>query len=313
MVRLATSILLLILLSFSSISVSSQAPATKLTNNPTLTVTDAGSWKVIQKGVEFRKMVLERSEPSHSIDLKLLRFDTRLVIPRVLRSTQFQLKSANAKTFAEKSGALATINGSYFETEGKPLAFLKIASQAINARIAKNSLYTGVFGIKAQQPLISQRDDFLAEQVDEGLQSGPLLLLHGTLQTVTGIPSRASRRALIGIDPDQRLVIAVADSLLGGLHWPELQEIFSAAPWQIQVTDLLNLDGGGSTSIAMEDPLTHTGALVNVSSDNPAGRSVASNLAIFAIPVPEPSSSALAATALFLVLGRYLMRRHNKV
>ena len=249
MVRLATSILLLILLSFSSISVSSQAPATKLTSNPTLTVTDAGSWKVIQKGVEFRKMALERSEPSHSIDLKLLRFDTRLVIPRVLRSTQFQLKSANAKTFAEKSGALATINGSYFDTEGKPLAFLKIASQAINARIAKNSLYTGVFGIKAQQPLISQRDDFLAEQVDEGLQSGPLLLLHGTLQTVTGIPSRASRRALIGIDPDQRLVIAVADSLLGGLHWPELQEIFSAAPWQIQVTDLLNLDGGGSAQL----------------------------------------------------------------
>ena len=173
MVRLATSILLLILLSFSSISVSSQAPATKLKNNPTLTVTDAGSWKVIQKGVEFRKMVLERSEPSHSIDLKLLRFDTRLVIPRVLRSTQFQLKSANAKTFAEKSGALATINGSYFDTEGKPLAFLKIASQAINARIAKNSLYTGVFGIKAQQPLISQRDDFLAEQVDEGASVRP--------------------------------------------------------------------------------------------------------------------------------------------
>jgi len=97
--------------------------------------------------------------------------------------------------------------------------------------------------------MISQRDDFLPEQVDEGLQSGPLLLLHGTLQTVTGIPSRVSRRALIGIDQEQRLIIAVADSLLGGLHWPELQEIFSAAPWQIQVTDLLNLDGGGSAQL----------------------------------------------------------------
>ena len=194
-------------------------------------------------------MVLERSEPSHSIDLKLLRFDTRLVVPRVLRSAQFQLKSANAKTFAEKSGAVAAINGSYFDTDGKPLAFLKIAGQSINARLAKNSLYTGVFSIKDQQPLISQRDDFLPEQVDEGLQSGPLLLLHGTLQTATGIPSRVSRRALIGIDQEQRLIIAVADSLLGGLHWPELQEIFSAAPWQIQVTDLLNLDGGGSAQL----------------------------------------------------------------
>jgi uncharacterized protein YigE (DUF2233 family) len=249
MVRLATSTALLVLLSLSSISVSSQAPATKLKNNPALVVTDAGTWKVIHKGVEFRKMSLERSEPSHSIDLKLLRFDTRLVVPRVLQSVQFQLKSANAKTFAEKSGALAAINGSYFDTDGKPLAFLKIANQAINARIAKNALYSGVFSIKDQQPLISRRDDFLAEQADEGLQSGPLLLLHGNLQTITGVPSRANRRALIGIDPEQRLIIAVADSLLGGLHWPELQEIFSATPWQIQVTDLLNLDGGGSAQL----------------------------------------------------------------
>jgi exopolysaccharide biosynthesis protein len=249
MARLSITTILLILLSSSSISVSSQAPATKLKDNPALAVTDAGSWKAIQNGGDIRKMVLERSEDCHSIDLQLLRFDTRLVVPRVLRSAQFQLKSANAKTFAEKSGALATINGSYFDTDGKPLAFLKIAGQSINARLAKNSLYTGVFSIKDQQPLISQRDDFLPEQVDEGLQSGPLLLLHGTLQTATGIPSRVSRRALIGIDQEQRLIIAVADSLLGGLHWPELQEIFSAAPWQIQVTDLLNLDGGGSAQL----------------------------------------------------------------
>jgi uncharacterized protein YigE (DUF2233 family) len=249
MARLATTTALLVLLSFSSISISSQTTATKLKNNPTLAVTDAGGWKVIQKGIEFRKMSLERSEPSHSVELKLLRFDTRLIVPRVLRSAQFQLKGANAKTFVEKSGALAAINGSYFDTDGKPLAFLKIANQAINGRIAKNALYTGVFSVKDQQPSIARRDDFLAEQADEGLQSGPLLLFHGTLQTITGVPSRASRRALIGIDAEQRLIIAVADSLLGGLHWPELQEIFSATPWQIQVADLLNLDGGGSAQL----------------------------------------------------------------
>jgi Phosphodiester glycosidase len=248
MARLSITATLLVLLFSSSTSVSSQAPA-NLKNNPTLAVTDSGSWKVIQKGVEFRKIALERSEPSHSIDLKLLRFDTHWIVPRILRSAQFQLKGATAKTFVEKSGALATINANYFDTEGKPLAFLKVASQAINARIAKTSLYTGVFSIKDQRPFISHRDDFLPEQADEGLQCGPLLLLHGTAQPVTGVPSRASRRALIGIDQEQRLVIAVTDSLLGGLHWPELQEIFSATPWQIQVTDLLNLDGGGSAQL----------------------------------------------------------------
>jgi Phosphodiester glycosidase len=249
MARLAIVIVLLILVVSSTVSVSSQAFPAKLKNSPALAVTDAGIWKTIQRGVEFRKMSLDRSEPSHSIDLKLLRFDTRLVVPRVLHSAQFQLKSANAKAFAEKSGAFATINGSYFDTSGKPLAFLKIASQVINARVAKNSLYTGVFSVKDQQPLISHRDEFVPEQADEGLQCGPLLLLHGNLQPVTGVPSRASRRALIGIDQEQRLVVAVGDSLFGGLYWPELQELFSAALWQIQVADLLNLDGGGSAQL----------------------------------------------------------------
>ena len=54
------------------------------------------------------------------------------------------------------------------------------------------------------------------------------------------------------------------------------------------VWNALNLDGGGSTSMAMEDPATHNRSIVNVSSDNPAGRSVGSSLAVFARPNPKP-------------------------
>jgi phosphodiester glycosidase len=237
-----------LLLAGAAIAVSSQVPV-KLKDSPSLTVTDSGGWKSIQRGIDFRKMSLERSEPSHSIELELLRFDTQRIFPRVLRSFQFQLKSASAKTFAEKSGAVAAINANYFDTDGNPLAFLKVGGQLINSRVSKSPLYTGVFGVKEQRPFITHRDDFFPEQADEGLQSGPLLLLRGTAQAVTGVPSRANRRALIGIDQQQRLVIAVADSLFGGLHWPELQEIFSSAAWQIQLTDLLNLDGGGSAQL----------------------------------------------------------------
>ena len=48
------------------------------------------------------------------------------------------------------------------------------------------------------------------------------------------------------------------------------------------VYNALNLDGGGSTTLAMQDPATLVRHIVNVSSDNPAGRSVGSNLAVFA-------------------------------
>jgi hypothetical protein len=36
--------------------------------------------------------------------------------------------------------------------------------------------------------------------------------------------------------------------------------------------------------MALEDPATHEAALVNASSDNPAGRRVGSSLAVFARP-----------------------------
>ena len=55
------------------------------------------------------------------------------------------------------------------------------------------------------------------------------------------------------------------------------------------VYNALNLDGGGSTTLAMEDPATHTASVVNTSSDNPNGRAVGSNLAVFAAPAEKPA------------------------
>jgi len=246
--KLIVSLLFLLASSVPASSEPLTAPG-RLKSSPALTVTDAGTWKTVYKGMAFRQIGLERSEPKHSIDLKLVRFDTQSLFPRILRSVQFGFKGATAKTFVEKSGAVAAINASYFDTDGKPLAFLKIAGQMINSRVSTSPLYTGTFGVKDQRPLIWHRDEFLPDQAEEALQSGPLLLLHGIPQAVTGVPNRANRRALIGIDHEQRLVVAVTDTVLGGLHWYELQELLSASTWQVQLTDLLNLDGGGSAQL----------------------------------------------------------------
>ena len=103
-------------------------------------VTDAGQWRTLQKASRLRTVALERSEPSHTLELKLLRFDGRKsIIPRVLTAGQWQLKSASAKTFAEKSGAIAAINASYFDEKGRPLAYLKTATQEINRAISKHA------------------------------------------------------------------------------------------------------------------------------------------------------------------------------
>lgn len=60
-----------------------------------------------------------------------------------------------------------------------------------------------------------------------------------------------------------------------------LSEVAAVLIRDFGVADALNLDGGGSTSMAMEDA-SGTPVIVNTSSDNPSGRVVATSLAVFA-------------------------------
>ena len=236
---------LLILLSV--VSFASQAEQ-KPKIGTTLTVTDWGRWNTVRKGVEFRKIAMEHSESSQTLEFKLLRFDGRLIVPRVLSADQFQLKGASAKTFAEKTGAIAAINASYFDEKGRPLAYLKIAAKEINTTVSKHALYTGIFGVRDSVPFVAHRDNFQPTQASEALQTGPLLLNKGAVAIVNG-SGRYARRSVIGVDKEGRILIGVTDAVLGGLSFAELQELFTSSNRQLDALDLLNLDGGGSAQL----------------------------------------------------------------
>ena len=244
---LSTRLIYLFLLC-SVVSFASQVQQ-KLKVATTLTVADSGSWKTVQKGVEFRRIALERTEPSQTLDLKLLRFDIQWVLPRVLYSGQFQLKGASAKTFAEKTGAIAAINANYFDEKGRPLAYLKTAEKEINPAISKHALYTGIFGVRDATPFVVHRDNFQPAQTSEALQTGPLLLNRSAAIEVMNGLARYARRSVIGIDKEGRVIIGVTDAILGGLNFTELQELFTGMKWQLNTPDLLNLDGGGSAQL----------------------------------------------------------------
>jgi len=215
----------------------------------TLTITDMGAWRTIQKGVEHRKIALLRSEPNYTLELKLLRFDPKLINARVLSSSDGQLKSATARSFAEKSGAMAAINANYFDERGRPLAYLKTRDKEINRAVSKHALYTGVFALIDGNPVVMHRDDFAPAQASEALQSGPLLLSRGAaVETMRGL-GRYARRCVLGTDKEGRIIVAVTDAVLGGLSFIELQELFSNPKWQLNTPDLLNLDGGGSAQL----------------------------------------------------------------
>ncbi|MGZ8442639.1 MAG: phosphodiester glycosidase family protein [Candidatus Binatia bacterium] len=243
-----TSALIVLALFFQTVPLQGQT-ATRFKISGTLSATDLGSWRTIQKGVEQRKIAFLRSEPNYTLELRLLRFDPKIIGARILSSGDFQLKSATVKDFVEKSGAIAAINANYFDERGRPLAYLKTGNNEINRALSKHALYTGVFAVADGHPQVMHRDDFSPAQASEALQSGPLLLNRGApVETMRNL-GRYARRAVLGMDKAGRIVIAVTDAVLGGLSFVELQELFANGKWQLDTPQLLNLDGGGSAQL----------------------------------------------------------------
>jgi len=99
----------------------------------------------------------------------------------------------------------------------------------------------------------------------------------------------ATARTAIGLSRDGRTLTLFTVDVRGGSDGMRVGEVADLLMADYGVWNALNLDGGGSTSMAMEDPATHARSMVNVSSDrdNPGGRSVGSSLAVFAFPVPR--------------------------
>jgi len=245
------TLLVSLFLLFCAATLHAQAP-NKPRIGTNLAVAEFGGWRTIQKGIEFRKIVLERSESNYQVELKLVRFDPRAIAPRILHGRDLQLNGASSKTFAEKSGAIAAINANYFDEKGRALAYLKTAEKEINRGVSKHALYTGVFGLRDGLPFVTHRDEFNPSQASEALQSGPLLLNRGAPVEIMRGLGRYARRAVIGIDRDGRLIVAVTDAVLGGLSFAELQDLFANSKAQLDTPDLLNLDGGGSAQLYLK-------------------------------------------------------------
>ena len=91
-------------------------------------------------------------------------------------------------------------------------------------------------------------------------------------------------RTAIGISQDRRTLTLFTVDKSGGSEGLQVGEVAEILRQDYGVWDALNLDGGGSTTMAMADPLTGAAGLVNASSDRDpvAGRAVGSSLAVFA-------------------------------
>jgi hypothetical protein len=108
--------------------------------------------------------------------------------------------------------------------------------------------------------------------------------------------NQINARSAIGLSADNQTLLLFRVDRAGGSLGLSISEVADILIKDYGVYNALNLDGGGSTTLAMENPRTHARAIANVSSDNPAGRAVASSLAVFAASDTIAPSTAAAVT-----------------
>ncbi len=113
-------------------------------------------------------------------------------------------------------------------------------------------------------------------------------------------------RTALGLSQDNSTLFIFTVDAAGGSIGMTVSEEVDYLLGSYNVYNLINLDGGGSTTLAMEDPITHIDRIINSASGGP--RFVGSSLAVFAAPnsVPEPSSWAmLFAGAMVFLAARF--------
>lgn len=111
-----------------------------------------------------------------------------------------------------------------------------------------------------------------AQIVTNGARSTPPLDWYSTI----------AARTAIGISKDGRTLTLFTVDARGDSQGMKVTEVAELLVKDYGVWNALNLDGGGSTAIAMQDPKTGEAALLNVTAGTAGERAVGSSLAVFA-------------------------------
>lgn len=100
-------------------------------------------------------------------------------------------------------------------------------------------------------------------------------------------------RTAVGVTADGKTLVLFTADQGNGSDGMTVAEVAERLIESYAVQTALNLDGGGSTALAVQDPVTKQARLANIPSDTPFGRPVGSNLAVFADPAPaNPEAKA---------------------
>lgn len=201
------------------------------------------TWQSLSPGIEWRKIQIKDAGFLHSdVEVVVLRFEP----DRLHVETG---KAQTAKEWRESTKSVAAVNGGFFDENNHSLGLRQSAGKELSHLRHAN---WGVFYVQDGKAHIVHTRDFKnvnQATVTEAIQCGPRLVVDGH---PTDLKDQSGRRTGIGITADGKVLIAVCDSELSLRRWAK----FWAAKDGLHCQQALNLDGGGSTQLAIQSGKT---------------------------------------------------------
>ena len=207
-------------------------------------------WSTLVPGLEYQEMVWELSETGFGVEIYALRVDPEVLHLKVLDARDFGTSRMTVEEMAQRTGALAVINGGYFDTADRPVGLVMRDGEVTSGLRRRN---WGVLIIEeARARIVHTRRYQRRKSFIQALQTGPRLVVRGRETT---LKQTFTRRSAVGIDRAGRVLLVVALTLepeatttlaeLGAiLRTPE-------AEGGLGCLEALSLDGGGSTQMVV--------------------------------------------------------------
>lgn len=216
-----------------------------------LSVTEAGYWMPVAKGVERRIVTIERGG-DHALDLFALRMDPAHVRIEVVAVKPTEIGAKPIGMLAESMGAIAMMNGSFFNEELGILGLCVSQGREVSP-LVKAGDHRGVFAVYDRRAELVERDRYTGSGVTNAIQSGPWLVRDGGPLRDFDDKDRVTRRSAVATDKKGRVIFVVTDTVMSGITLAHFAEVLAMPEGQggFGVAQALNLDGGTSTQLAL--------------------------------------------------------------
>lgn len=202
-------------------------------------------WALLAPGLETRPASIPLGGTSGAVPATLVRIDPARFAMRVHYD---QASPAVISTWLARTGAALVVNGGYFTPENAPLGLLVVDGQPVGASFDGFGGMLSAAGGAVSLRALSQQPYLPGEPLEQAVQGRPVLLYPGGGPADFDFPAEIDRRTAVALDGAGRLVFVIVDqggvSLYDLRDWLATQDVFD-------VTAALNLDGGGSTGLAV--------------------------------------------------------------